>query len=327
MPSKVSIIIPAYNAEKCIYRCLNSVAAQDFADFEAIIINDGSKDATPAILDDFAQKDKRFKIIHRSNGGVSSARNKGLEQSLGRFVTFIDSDDFVEKNYLSALVEGFQNNKAELAVCGYFEHSRYHNKPLPLHDLQSFLPQLVISEDEFQSKLFSGVTGVLWGKLFCREIIERHHLRLNPEISLSEDMVFVLQYSNLIRRIAIIPHNLYHYDRLSESGLSSKKNGSYLKNIELTNLEIARHYKKEDVHEIIERRLRTAVTEVLKTVALGEKSWSQKTVEIKNLLRRYPGLFSKSQNIPIKWVAEDKSGYFMLYNVVLEKLRKIKNRL
>lgn len=100
---KVSVIIPVYNAEKYLRKCLDSVLAQSFADFEVLLINDGSTDGSGKICDDYAQKDARVKVFHKENGGVSSARNLGLDNATGDWIVFVDSDDYVEKNYFEVI--------------------------------------------------------------------------------------------------------------------------------------------------------------------------------------------------------------------------------
>ena len=99
--SKVSFIIPVYNAEKCLSKCLESIVSLSFIDWEVIIVDDGSKDSSAAICETYAEKDSRIKLFHKINGGVSSARNFGLEKASGEYVTFVDSDDFVNEDYLS----------------------------------------------------------------------------------------------------------------------------------------------------------------------------------------------------------------------------------
>ena len=99
----ISIIVPVYNSEKYLGACIDSILSQYFRDFELILVDDGSRDSSPHICDDYTQKDSRVKVIHKENGGVSAARNDGLDIAKGEYVTFIDSDDWVERDYLSTL--------------------------------------------------------------------------------------------------------------------------------------------------------------------------------------------------------------------------------
>lgn len=100
MGSKISVIVPVYNGEECISRCVDSIILQSFTDWELILIDDGSVDASCLICDDYAQKDTRIKVVHKKNGGVSTARNRGIEEAHGEYVLFVDADDYLEDNYL-----------------------------------------------------------------------------------------------------------------------------------------------------------------------------------------------------------------------------------
>lgn len=100
MGSKISVIVPVYNGEECISRCVDSIILQSFTDWELILIDDGSVDASCLICDDYARKDTRIKVVHKKNGGVSTARNRGIEEAHGEYVLFVDADDYLEDNYL-----------------------------------------------------------------------------------------------------------------------------------------------------------------------------------------------------------------------------------
>ncbi len=111
----ISVIVPVYNAEKTLRRCVDSILSQTFTEFELLLINDGSKDNSGVICDEYARKDSRIRVFHKENGGVSSARNVGLDNLRGEWVTFVDSDDYVENKYLGVF---YDNKKADLLVGG-----------------------------------------------------------------------------------------------------------------------------------------------------------------------------------------------------------------
>ena len=102
---KISVIVPVYNAEKYLHRCIDSILSQTFTDFELLLIDDGSKDGSGAICDEYAAKDNRVRVFHKENGGVSSARNLGLDNACGEWVTFVDADDYVRPSYLATYIE------------------------------------------------------------------------------------------------------------------------------------------------------------------------------------------------------------------------------
>ena len=114
----ISIIIPVYNVKLYLDNCIQSVIQQSYTDFECILVDDGSTDGSSEICDQWAEKDNRIIIVHQPNGGVSSARNKGLEQAKGEYICFIDSDDWVDVDYLSAMINNLKEKETDLIICG-----------------------------------------------------------------------------------------------------------------------------------------------------------------------------------------------------------------
>ena len=114
---KVSILVPIYNVEKYLSRCIESVLSQDFRDYELILVDDGSPDRCPQICDEYAKKDSRIKVIHKKNGGLSDARNIGLDIATGEYVMFIDSDDFVDIDMMESMMNNMIDNNVDLVVC------------------------------------------------------------------------------------------------------------------------------------------------------------------------------------------------------------------
>lgn len=330
MSESVSIIIPVYNAAKTLNRCIESVLRQEYDDFEAIFINDGSRDNSGEILEDFAQKDKRIKIITQSNAGVSLARNAGLDEASGSYICFLDSDDYIESEYISKLTETIQFEDSDLAQCGYYELSPFVKKPIVLHDFQKFYAEKVISQKQFQANLFNGLTGVLWGKMFKKEIIDALNLRLNPEISYSEDLIFVLRYSNEIKNIGIVYDNLYHYDRTNENGLSSKIDEVFLKNLQLSNEEIEKYYIGEDKNNITQNRFRVGILNLIDNTAGGDLALSTKKNKIKSLWYKYQSLFLDSfetKTPTVEALQKGKLNQMIFIAVLKRKYREIKKQL
>ena len=126
----ISIIVPVYNTEKYLHRCIDSILAQTFTDFELLLINDGSKDNSGKICDEYAAKDSRVRVFHKENGGVSSARNLGLNEAQGKWIYFVDSDDTLQLYALQELVNWINNDKIDLIMAGYYvydENERIKN--------------------------------------------------------------------------------------------------------------------------------------------------------------------------------------------------------
>lgn len=200
---KVSVIIPAFNAEHHLSRCLDSVLAQPFADMEIVVVNDGSTDRTLDICNLYAAKDSRIVVVDKANGGVSTSRNAGLDKANGEWIFFLDSDDSLTLefstvcNHLNVeddyLVAGF---KSQLGKVGCFGDHQYQGD-----NIKQFIRR------QSQAFLFK----VCWCKFFKAAIIRENNLRFNPKMFFSEDTAFVLSYLRLVKSIRTCSTMVYHY--------------------------------------------------------------------------------------------------------------------
>lgn len=218
----LSVIVPIYNMEAYLAECLESLLAQRFTDFELVLVNDGSRDASAAICDRYAAREQRIRVIHKPNGGLSSARNAGMDAARGRYFTFCDPDDWVDADYLAQFLEGGMDDQT-LPVTGLLQHRtksgdrRLTAPPFDADDRDEAL-RLLRRHD---------LLGFTPNKLFVREIVERHGLRFIEGLSHREDELFLLDYIPHIRRIRINDRTPYHY-RVLESSLSHKRKPSRL---------------------------------------------------------------------------------------------------
>lgn len=222
----VSIIVPVYNVEQYLEQCLTSIVEQTYENIEVIIVNDGSPDNSQKIIDLLVKKDNRVKSIIQSNGGLSSARNKGIINANGKFVVFIDSDDWIESNLIQKLVSNSLG--VDLVVSSY---SRcYHNISVPrIFDLEGefdsvfFLRRLVgLYEDELKDPSQLDTLVIACAKLYKLEIIKENNLQFvsTKEIG-TEDLLFSLEYASYASKVYIINEPLYMYRRNNVSSLTS----------------------------------------------------------------------------------------------------------
>lgn len=206
----VSIIVPVYNAEKTIRRCVDSILGQDFQDFELLLIDDGSQDASGELCDAFARQDARVRVFHKKNGGVSAARNLGLSQAQGVYLQFLDSDDWITADATTMLVRAAQEYQCDLVISDFYRvvGERVSHKG----DIQE---DTVLSREEYAAHMMERPAdfyyGVLWNKLYRREIVEQHHLQMNPEISWCEDFMFNLEYIRYAQRFYALQVPIYYY--------------------------------------------------------------------------------------------------------------------
>ena len=183
----ISIIIPIYNAEQYLHRCIDSILAQSYTDFELLLIDDGSKDSSGAICDAYAVKDNRVRVFHKENGGVSSARNLGLDNAQGDYITFCDADDYVDAEWLAAYSEAIASN-VDLAIQGYYAIDGDNTVEKNLSPCQG--DAIEAKRQLITSLMSQGMYGYLWVKLFRRAIIEEHAIRFDAQSTFREDEQF-----------------------------------------------------------------------------------------------------------------------------------------
>lgn len=204
---RISVIVPIYNAEKYLTECIEGILRQDFTDFELLLINDGSKDNSSFICDDYAQNDKRVKVYHKENGGVSSARNLGIDNAKGEYIVFIDSDDYVDLNYLSILME----NPVDFVITGYIQFDELNGNIMR----QCFFNKAIYDEVQFKDCLPSIIDGdhmtTPWAKLFKSELIKKNKIYFDTKIRFAEDTIFIQQYLLYCNTIGFQNGMPYHF--------------------------------------------------------------------------------------------------------------------
>lgn len=217
----ISVIIPAYNCENTISKCLNSLLSQTYGNFEIIVVDDGSEDKTGDIVLNFTEKDKRVKLICQKNSGVSAARNCGIKRSSGKLLAFVDSDDYVSDTYLEELFDLYSPG-----VVPVVNFSRNNSKygVLPLSD-GNCCRKLSdnIFQDYFAGKLGKAISFSACNKLFEKHIITENQLEFNINVKIGEDMIFVFQYLNYCAAVKICGKPLYHYCARENSAVNSDK--------------------------------------------------------------------------------------------------------
>ena len=216
-----SVIIPVFNSEKTIMKCMESLQQQTVASFEILIIDDGSSDKSGMLCDKIAETDHRFKVIHQKNAGVSSARNTALSMAKGHFVTFVYSDDTVEYNYLECLKKEFKASGADAVFMGYKTYSSTGEK------LEENIPRIYSNIFEIQiSKLSEKHQfGYTWVKAFRRCAIGDQRFREN--ISLFEDEIFTCEVLAKCRGISVVGFPIYHYTYGSKGTLMGEVHQDY----------------------------------------------------------------------------------------------------
>lgn len=199
----ISIIVPIYNAEKFLLRCLESISNQTYANIEIILVDDGSTDKSKEICDSFVNRDKRFTYLYKENSGVSDARNFGLDNANGEYIGFCDADDWMEQDMLEKLMSSAIENDADAAVCSY----TYDMNPSESKEDDTD----VIDSISAYRRIFSDYKfgGFIWNKIFKKSLID--NLRFNPDIRIYEDTLFSSEAILRANKVCCINSELYHY--------------------------------------------------------------------------------------------------------------------
>lgn len=205
---KVSFILPAYNAEMTIGKCLDSIIQQTYKNIEVVVINDGSSDRTEEICRSYVKTDIRIRLYNQKNSGVSNARNKGISVATGTYLQFVDADDYIEPTMTEMFVEKAKENRdAQLIICGCTSDKEGIQTVIPTSAKQNMetleLLRALMEPDS--------VRGYLFNKLFYKKIIDEINLRMETDIHVCEDLIFCLEYASQVKKAVYIEKPLYHY--------------------------------------------------------------------------------------------------------------------
>lgn len=214
----LSVIVPVYNAEKYLDNCINSILNQTFTNFELILVDDGSKDRSAEICDKYADIDGRVKVIHKTNGGVRSARNEGLKESKGIYVSYADADDWLDLDAYESMMRLVVQEDADILACGYIEENP-DGTILRSNEVKTGVYRGRIIEDKVLTKVLytgdfysAGLIPALWNKIFRKDILTKNQFNVSDAIVLGEDSV--VTYPALLEADCIVVDNSicsYHY--------------------------------------------------------------------------------------------------------------------
>lgn len=236
---EVSIIIPVYNTENCLCRCIDSIQMQTFTNFECILVNDGSTDNSPLICDSYANNDKRFSAVHLQNSGVSRARNEGIKRATGKYITFVDSDDWLDQYALEKTLNRIEKHGSDILFFSHYIHyekndivlsKRLFPRDIPLltKDQKTDIEIKTICDYKGSISKKGILTGYTWGKLIKRNLITDNSVFFDERLPVRQDALFYLNLFECTESISYTTEYLYHYSVRD----GSNSHGRYAENIQ-----------------------------------------------------------------------------------------------
>ncbi|MEE1475929.1 MAG: glycosyltransferase [Fusobacterium sp.] len=224
---KVSVVVPVYNVEKYLDRCIQSILNQTLKEIEIILIDDGSPDSCPKICDQYAKKYNKIKVVHKENQGLGFARNSGIEIATGEYIAFVDSDDFIEKNMFEYMYKISIENEVDMCMAGYYIYNTRNNIK---KEIKITTENIILTENEAKlcacrmignlpEELRDEYYGMsVWKNLYSLEFLRKNNIKFNSEREyVSEDAIFHLNCVPKMKRIIIIPKSFYNYCDNSDS--------------------------------------------------------------------------------------------------------------
>ncbi len=253
---KISVIVPIYNAESFLEKCIDSILKQTYIGFELILVDDGSWDRSGSICDEFSKKDDRIQVIHKKNEGLICARITGVEAAKGEYVAFVDADDWVEDSFLERLVNPMEDVGADIVVSGCISEIDGRSDkitnliPSGIYDENQLktviVPQMLCYKEFYQF----GILPYMWNKLFRRDILRTCYVDIDTKIYDGEDVAVVYPYLLQVKKAVVIEDCLYHY-RIHENSMTAKKKDSFYENISRLYLHLNRQFGASEYYDLL----------------------------------------------------------------------------
>lgn len=301
MEDLISVIVPVYNVEKYLKRCVDSILNQTYKNLEIILVDDGSPDKCGEICDEYAEKDGRVKVIHKENGGLSDARNVGIDIAKGKFISFIDSDDYVEKEYVKVLYSAIIKDKTDMAIGA---HKVIYEGGSVLE--KATQEESVLQPEEVLNRILydNGIDLSAWAKLYRRELFKDICF---PKNRLFEDAATTYKLVDRSKKISIISKSIYNYvirkNSITGESFSEKKMDLIISTQEMCNYIKVKYPRLE---KACDRRLMYAYLSTLSQLAISKTKFPNEKNILMNYIKKNKKNILKDKNVPKR----DKLGIF-----------------
>ncbi|MFD1848639.1 glycosyltransferase [Oceanobacillus bengalensis] len=268
MDSVISVIVPVYNVKKYVAKCIESIINQTYKHLEILLINDGSTDESGMLCDLYGEKDHRIRVIHKENGGLSDARNKGLEHATGEYISFIDSDDFIHEVFYETLMNLIVSNKADIAQCNFL---KVYEEDNAIRSTDVDEKTATYSNIEALDRLYKNIVKVVvWNKLYKRELLSDIQF---PKGKIHEDEFTTYRILYKAGRIVTTSKPMYYYLQRTNSITGGKFNEKRLATLEASKEQI-RFFDQRNLYKLKDKaiiRLETKLTGLMRDVIKSDK--------------------------------------------------------
>lgn len=319
---KISVIVPVYKTEGLLDRCVESIVGQTYKNLEIILVDDGSPDNCPAMCDEWAEKDSRIRVIHKENGGVSSARNAALDIATGDYIGFVDSDDWIEPEMYSSLIQKISESGKNIALCSYYaveiSGERYECRCV-------VYKEVLDKDDYFRFIVLGGDGGYIWNRLYDADILKE--VRFDEDIWYSEDLLFNFKTAQKSNGAAILDKIEYNYvqKRIKEQAWVMNDHSFD----SMTAFEIMLSYKDipEDVYDCCLRGYAAAAFTLLSGVLTNEK-YFYKYDDIRSAILNFKKRILTQKKYPLKYKVKTLALWLCpgFYNFMIRGIRNAKDK-
>lgn len=319
---KISVIVPVYKTEGLLDRCVESIVGQTYKNLEIILVDDGSPDNCPAMCDEWAEKDSRIRVIHKENGGVSSARNAALDIATGDYIGFVDSDDWIEPEMYSSLIQKISESGKNIALCSYYAVEISGER----YECRCVVDKEVLDKDDyFRFIVLGGDGGYIWNRLYDADILKE--VRFDEDIWYSEDLLFNFKTAQKSNGAAILDKIEYNYvqKRIKEQEWVMNDHSFD----SMTAFEIMLSYKDipEDVYDCCLRGYAAAAFTLLSGVLTNEK-YFYKYDDIRSAILNFKKRILTQKKYPLKYKVKTLALWLCpgFYNFMIRGIRNAKDK-
>ena len=319
---KISVIVPVYKTEGLLDRCVESIVGQTYKNLEIILVDDGSPDNCPAMCDEWAEKDSRIRVIHKENGGVSSARNAALDIATGDYIGFVDSDDWIEPEMYSSLIQKISESGKNIALCSYYAVEISGER----YECRCVVDKEVLDKDDyFRFIVLGGDGGYVWNRLYDADILKE--VRFDEDIWYSEDLLFNFKTAQKSNGAAILDKIEYNYvqKRIKEQAWVMNDHSFD----SMTAFEIMLSYKDipEDVYDCCLRGYAAAAFTLLSGVLTNEK-YFYKYDDIRSAILNFKKRILTQKKYPLKYKVKTLALWLCpgFYNFMIRGIRNAKDK-